>query len=88
MPWVLQHGGMVDYKSYISTYHSDLERVQQSAVKVILKDEYKGYKNGLAQLGIEDLKSRRENLCLEFAKKCVKSTKLQYMFPKTKRNIK
>ena len=45
-------------------------------------------KNGLAQLGIEDLKSRREYLCLEFAKKCVKSEKLQHMFPKTKKEHK
>ena len=26
--------------------YSDLERVQKSAIKVILQDEYKGYKNG------------------------------------------
>ena len=40
-------------------------------MKVILQDEYKDYENRLAQLGIEDLKSRREYLCLEFAKKYV-----------------
>jgi hypothetical protein len=50
---------------------SDLERVQTPAIKVILQDKHKGYKNGQAQLGIEDLKSRREYLCLEFAKKSV-----------------
>ena len=48
----------------------------------MLQEKYNGYKNGLAQLGLEDLKSRREILCLEFAKKCVKHEKLKHMFPK------
>ena len=61
---------------------NDLERVQKSAIKIILKDKYPGYKQGLAKLGLESLKSRREDLCLNFAKKCVKSDKLQHMFPK------
>ena len=33
--------------------------------------ELKGYQNGLAMLDLEDLKTRRENLWLEFAKECV-----------------
>ena len=65
---------------------SDLERVQKSAIKVILQENYNGYYNGLAQLGLEDLKSRREQLCLEFAKKCTKNKKLSHMFPKSGMN--
>ena len=61
---------------------SDLERVQKSAIKVILQEKYKGYQNGLALLDIEDLESRRKGLCLEFAKKCVKTEKMCHMFPK------
>ena len=64
---------------------SDLERVQKSAIKVILQENYNGYYNGLAQLGLEDLKSRREQLCLEFAKKCTKNKKLSHMFPKNEK---
>ena len=60
---------------------SDLERVQKSAIQIILQEKYNGYQNGLAQLDLEDLKSRREILCLEFAKKCVKHEKLKHMFP-------
>ena len=56
--------------------------MQKSAVKVILQDQYNGYQNGLAKLGLENLNQRRENLCLEFAKKCTKHEKLQHMFPK------
>ena len=61
---------------------SKLERVQKSAIKVILQDKFKGYKQGFAQLGLEDLSSRRKNLCLDFARKCVKNPKLTHMFPK------
>ena len=59
----------------------DLERVQKSAVKLILKENYKGYQKGLAELGLENLKERRELLCLEFARRCVKNEKSKYMFP-------
>ena len=61
---------------------NDLEGVQKSAIKLILQDRFKGYKQGLAILGLEDLSTRRENVCLEFAKKCIKSENLCHMFPK------
>ena len=61
----------------------DLERVQKSALKVILQDQYKGYKNALNRLDLESLHDRRENLCLNFAIKCTKNKKLENMFPKT-----
>ena len=34
----------------------------------MLQDKFKGYQNGLAMLGLEDLSTRRKDLCLEFAK--------------------
>ena len=55
--------------------------IMKSAIKIILQEKYNGYQNGLAQLGLEDLKSRRETLCLEFARKCVKHEKLKHIFP-------
>ena len=62
------------WHSIISTENdNNLERVQKSAVKVILDEKYSTYQQGLAKLGLETLVSRRENLCLNFAKKCVKS---------------
>ena len=64
---------------------SDLERVQKSAVKVILQEQYIGYQNGLARLELENLNQRRENLCLEFARKCTKHEKLKHMFPRNKK---
>ena len=78
---ILEHSATVWHGSITEDNSSDLERVQKSAIKIILQEKYNGYHNGLAQLDLEDLKSRREILCLEFAKKCVKHEKLKHMFP-------
>ena len=59
----------------------DLERVQKAAIKVILGKKYTTYKDGLKQLRIDDLETRRKKLCLSFAKKCVKHEKVKDMFP-------
>ena len=50
--------------------------------KIILNEKYTSYEQVLAKLGLDTLKARRENLCLNFANKCVKSVKLKHMFPK------
>ena len=59
----------------------DLERVQKSALKIILQDRYETYRKALAQLQIETLENRREELCLNFAQKCSKNEKMRKMFP-------
>jgi hypothetical protein len=79
---ILEQSATVWHSSLSEENINDLERVQKSAIKVILQDKFKGYKQGLAQLGLEDLRSRRKNLCLDFARKCVKNPKLTHMFPK------
>ena len=66
---------------------NDLERVQKTALKVILREKYTGYNQGLAKLGLESLESRRENLCLNFANKCIKSERLKHMFPLNQHNV-
>ena len=78
---ILEQSATVWHSSMSEENTSDLERVQKSALKVILGDRYPGYQQALARLGIETLKSRREILCLNFAKKCVKNDKLKHMFP-------
>ena len=46
----------------------DLERVQKSALKNILQENYDTYENALKILDLESLSERREYLCLQFAK--------------------
>ena len=60
---------MVWHSSLTSKNRRDLERVQKAAVRVILKEKYISYKNGLKKLNIQTLEKRRELLCLRFAKK-------------------
>ena len=63
----------------------DLERVQKNALRIILRNQYYSYKKALAKLGLGRLTDRREKLCLDFAKKCIRNPKTTHMFPlKTK----
>ena len=53
----------------------NIERVQKTSLKIILKDAYKSYENALQVLELESLFSRREILCYNFAKKMSKEPK-------------
>ena len=57
---ILEQSATVWHSSLTEENKSNLERVQKSAIKVILQEKYKGYQNGLALLDIEDLQSRRK----------------------------
>ena len=59
---------------------ADLERVQRSALKIILGPKYESYRKALVTLNLETLEERREYLCLKFAQKCTK------MFPLNRKN--
>ena len=54
---------------------------KKSALRIILGERYKTYKNALNLLEIDTLSNKTEHLCLEFAKKCVKNPKLSHIFP-------
>ena len=69
---VLEQSATVWHSSLTEDNKSDLERVQKSAVRIILGEKYKGYRNALIKLEIETLDERRE-LCLKFARKTTKN---------------
>ena len=73
---LLEQSATVWHSSLTQENINDLERVQKSAIKIILQDKYQGYEKGLAQLNIETLSKRREKLCLSFALKCANHPKL------------
>ena len=60
---------------------NEIERVQKVACKIILQDSYQSYENALETLDLENLTERRMNLCLNFAKRCLKFEKTLDMFP-------
>ena len=54
---------------------TDIERVQKCALHIILGDQYLSYADALETANLDSLDTRRENLCLKFAKKAVKDVK-------------
>ena len=70
------------------TKRADLERVQKSALRMILGDKYIIYENALNVMRTDSLETRRHNLCLKFAKQCIKNEKLRNMFPRNLSNHK
>ena len=83
---ILEQSATVWHSSITEENKSDLERIQKSAVRIILKGKHTTNKRGLAEIGLLSLEERREHLCLNFAKKCLKSDKLKHMFPKNEKS--
>ena len=79
---VLEQSSVVWHSSLTKENEEDLERVQKSAVRIILGKDIKDYSDALAEANLDSLKDRREELCYKFAKKCIKSEKSKDMFPK------
>ena len=52
---------------------TDIERVQKTALRIILGDTYTDYRSALELTGLDSLRDRRTQLSLTFAKKCVKN---------------
>ena len=62
----LEQSSVVWHSSLTAENINDLERVQKSAVKIILGGKYQSYKKALDVLDLETLDSRRNYLCLKF----------------------
>ena len=63
-----------------------IERVKKMAFSIILGFSYKSYKNAIKILKVGSLKERRVQLCLNFAKKCTKTSEHSDLFQKMKIN--
>ena len=59
-----------------------LERIQKTALKIILGEMYVDYSAALEMSGLDTLYERRTQRCLDFAKKSTKHVKNNRMFPK------
>ena len=77
----LEQSAVVWHSSLTQRCKQKLERVQKSALRIILGDQYLNYKNALNVLNLQSLEERRESLCLRFAKKCLQVEKFRSMFP-------
>ena len=57
------------------------ERIQKTAFKIILQNDYVTYENALKQTNLPTIKTRHNLLLQKFALKCVKNPKTCDMFP-------
>ena len=72
----------VSWHSSLSQELSEnIERVQRTALKVILGVSYTDYESALELCNLKTLFSRREDRCLTFGLRCLKHDKHKTMFP-------
>ena len=64
----------------------DLERVQKSAVRIILGKSYESYTETLKELDMKRLSERRDWICLKFAKTSLRLENFKRLFPMQKNN--
>ena len=77
---ILEYAAPVWHSSVTLEESTQIERVQKSALRIILGGSYYTYKNALQQMQLETLYSRRQRLCVKFARKCLKSNKFSHWF--------
>ena len=78
---VVEQSAVVWHSSLTKGEQLDIERTQKVALRLILHGGYTSYQEALKVTGLETLKSRRNRLCLSFAKKCTKSELTNDIFP-------
>ena len=78
---VLEYGSNVWHSSLTKQNCNDIERLQKSSLKVILRNNYQSYKEALKFLNMDSLEKRREKINLKFAKKCLKIENMKSLFP-------
>ena len=83
----VEYACVVWHSSLTEEQHNDIERIQKTALRIILKEEYSGYKAALAHSGLDTLRDRRTKLSLKFAEKCLKDEKSADLFPLTVKNV-
>ena len=77
----LEHSSVVWSSGLTQEESDDLERIQKTAVKVMIGKHYEDYTKGLESLNMKALVQRRHVLGLKFAKSCLKNEKVKNFFP-------
>ena len=84
---MLEYSCMVWHSSITEEEITSIERVQKTALKMILRESYTDYPSALELTGLTTLRDRHTHLSLNFAKKCVKSGKSSDLFPKNIKSV-
>ena len=84
---ILEQACVVWHNSMTQENSDDLERLQKTFAKLILKKEYVDYENALLKLNLDTLAYRREQISLKFAKDGIKYNTLNdLLFKNEKEN--
>jgi hypothetical protein len=75
---ILEQSAVVWHASLTAQNIEDLERIQKSAFKIILKKKYINYNQACELLSLYSLKDRRQQLCLAFAHKSANKSCLYF----------
>ena len=78
---VLESSAVIWHSSISKSEAIQFERVQKTALKIILAEEYEDYATALSITGLQTLRERRKMLCKKFARNCLKSEKMSHIFP-------
>ena len=77
---ILEFNSNVWFSSITEEESEDLERVQKSVCKILLKSRYTSYEEALNILQLEDLKTRRLKQALKFGKGCLEVDQMKKLF--------
>ena len=80
---ILEQSCVLWHSSQNKEDSDNLERIQKSAVKIILQEDSIDYLEGLFKLNLETLFQRRVSVCKKFAEDTSKHKKLKGMCPKS-----
>ena len=78
---ILEQSCSIWHSSLTQEDSEDLERVQKSAMRIIMQDDYTNYEEALEYLMLAKLSDRREKLSLKFAQKCTNNALTSDLFP-------
>ena len=77
---ILEFNSNVWFSAITHDEAEDLERVQKTACKLILRKDYSNYEDALKILKLDSLPVRREKLALKFVKGCFKIDQMNELF--------
>ena len=84
---MLEYCCVVWHSSITEEESTNIERVQKTALRIILGHTYTDYKSALEVTGLDNLSVRRTKLSITFAKKCTRSQMNADLFPLNEKHV-
>ena len=84
---VLKYAAVVWHSGLTTINSANIERVQKVCLAIIMDQSYISYSNALQMTSLARLDTRRESLCLTFAKKEIKNPEFKNWFVEDTRTV-